>query len=36
MYFEQNTVVWELDVFLSSYGMVGGGGGGNSPTFFSF
>lgn len=28
MYFEQNTVVWEPDVFLSSYGMVGGWGWG--------
>ena len=36
MYFKQNTMVWELDVFLSSYGMVGGGRGVNSPNFSSF
>lgn len=37
MYFEQNTVVWELDVFLSSYGMIGVVGGGvNSRNFSSF
>jgi len=36
MYFEQNAVVWELDLFLSSYGMVGLGWGVNSPTFSSF
>jgi len=35
MYFEQNTVIWELDVFLSSYGMVLGGGV-NSPNSSSF